>query len=372
MAWNEPGNKGNDPWGNGGNGKNQGPPDIDEILKNVGQKFGGGNNVSGFGLIVGLVVALLIWVISGFYTINEAERGVRLTFGQYSGLVEPGLSWKMTFVEEIIPVNINNVYSKRAQGQMLTEDENVVDVEMEVQYKITDPRQYLFSATDANESLSEAMDSALRYVIGHTKMDDILTTGREKVRQDTRVELERIIEPYNLGLMISDINFLPARPPEQVKQAFDDAIAAQEDEERYVQEAQAYAREREPIARGQVKRMEQEANAYKERIILEAMGKVAKFEQLLPQYRAAPEVTRERLYIEAMAEVFGNTSKVLIDNNNSNNMMYLPLDKLINKANPSQSVASPRVNYPVQNSVADPVNPYSQSRESRTARQGRD
>ena len=189
-----------------------------------------------------------------------------------------------TFLDKVIPVDISNTRTQPASGSMLTQDENVVRVEMEVQYRVTEPYKYLFSVTNANSSLREAMDSALRYVVGHNVVDDILTTGREKIRQDTWEELQRIIEPYKLGLTIVDVNFLPARPPEQVKEAFDDAISAQEDE-RYIREAEAYAREREPKARGRVKRIEQEANAYKERVILEAQGKVARFEKLLPEYR---------------------------------------------------------------------------------------
>ena len=277
MAWNEPGNKGNDPWGNKG-GNDKGPPDLDEVFRNLSKRFGGkgngssGQNFSSFSLIIILAIAFVVWGLSGLYTIKEAERGVALPFGQHNGEVGPGLHWKPTFIDEIYPVDVQSVRSVPSSGSMLTSDENVVKVELDVQYRISDAYAYLFSAVDANASLREATDSALRYVIGHNKMDDILTTGRDAIRRDTWKELERILEPYKLGLAIVDVNFLPARPPEEVKDAFDDAISAQEDEQRFIREAEAYAREIEPKARGEVERMAQQANAYKEREILGTRG----------------------------------------------------------------------------------------------------
>ncbi|MCE2570576.1 FtsH protease activity modulator HflK [Motilimonas eburnea] len=345
MAWNEPGNGGNkdrDPWQN--NNKNQGPPDLDEVFKKLSGKFGGtfggkggGGDVSTFGLTIVLIIGLLIWGVSGFYTIKEAEKGVVLRFGGYHETVLPGLHWNPKFIDEVIPVDVNTIRSLRGKGSMLTSDENVVEVEMDVQYKVSNPQQYLFSVTNADDSLSQALDSALRYVVGHTVMDSVLTTGRDVVRRDTWSKLEEITTPYNMGLEIIDVNFLPARPPVDVKDAFDDAIAAQEDEERFIREAEAYEREKEPTARGQVKRIEQEAIAYKENVILQAQGEVARFEALLPHYRAAPDVTRERLYIETMQEVLGSTSKVLLDSKGSNSMMYLPLDKILEQSNQTKS-----------------------------------
>ncbi len=348
MAWNEPGNGGNkdrDPWQN--NNKNQGPPDLDEVFKKLSGKFGGtfggkggGGDVSTFGITIVFIIGLLIWGVSGFYTIKEAEKGVVLRFGGYLETVLPGLHWSPKFIDEVIPVDVNTIRSLRGKGSMLTSDENVVEVEMDVQYKVADAKQYLFSVTNADDSLSQALDSALRYVVGHTVMDSVLTTGRDVVRRDTWNKLEEITAPYNMGLEIIDVNFLPARPPVDVKDAFDDAIAAQEDEERFIREAEAYEREKEPTARGQVKRIEQEAIAYKENVLLQAQGEVARFEALLPQYRAAPEVTRERLYIETMQEVLSSTSKVLLDSKGSNSMMYLPLDKILEQTNQSKGVKS--------------------------------
>ncbi|WP_105170975.1 FtsH protease activity modulator HflK [Pseudoalteromonas sp. T1lg24] len=352
MAWNEPGNNGNDkdPWNNKG-GRDQGPPDLDEVFRKYGDRFGGlfggkkgssNGGLSGPALVFVLIIAITVWAISGFYTVKEAERGVVLRFGQFHEVAMPGLRWKMTFVDRVIPVDIEAVRSLSASGFMLTEDENVVSVEFVVQYRVTDAYLYRFSVTDADHSLQQALDSALRYVVGHAKMDDVLTKGREQVRQDTWQELEKIITPYNLGIVLTDVNFKDARPPAEVKDAFDDAIAAQEDEERFIREAEAYQREIEPTARGRVTRMTQEAEAYKERVTLEAQGEIARFERLLPEYQAAKEVTRQRLYIDAMEEVLGNTSKVIVDVEGGNNMMYLPLDKIIQQSKENTTPARQR------------------------------
>lgn len=341
MAWNEPGGKNNDPWKNRGN-RDQGPPDLDDVFKKLFARFGkmgggkgnlpsGGKALGGIGLGVIVGILVVVWVISGFYTVREAERGVVLRFGEFNQFVDPGLRWKPTFVDSVTTVDVQTIRYMPSAGSMLTEDENVVRVEMEVQYRIIEPQKYLFAAMDPERSLSQALDSAIRYVVGHSIMDDVLTSGREVARQQVRQELESILAPYDMGIAIVDMNFKDARPPEEVKAAFDDAIAAQEDEERFVQEAQAYARAKEPEARGVVNRMNEEAQAYKERVILEAQGEVARFEELLPQYDAAPEVTRQRIYLETLEEVYSNTSKIMVDSDGSGNMMYLPLDKIMQR-----------------------------------------
>lgn len=348
MAWNEPGNNGknNDPWKQGG--RDQGPPDLDEVFRNFGKKlggiFGGGKSTGGSSgggasaaLVLILIVAALVWAFSGFYTIKESERGVVLRFGQYHDEVGPGIHWKPTFIDNVLPVDVTSVRSLRSDGFMLTQDQNLVRVTFEIQYRVFNARLYKFSVVDADSSLHQATDAALRYVIGHSIMDDVLTRGREVVRQNTRQELEGIIEPYKMGIALVDVNFRDARPPEEVRDAFDDAIKAQEDQERFVQEAQAYAREIEPRARGQVNRVMQEADAYKQQIVLKAQGEVARFEKLLPEYLAAPKVTRDRMYIETMEQVYSNTSKVLVDVKNGNNIMYLPLDKMINQGSGSST-----------------------------------
>ncbi|MDV2856274.1 FtsH protease activity modulator HflK [Oceanimonas sp. CAM02] len=354
MAWNEPGNGGKDrdPWGN--DGKHQGPPDLDKVIRNLSGKLGGvlggrgsgngGGGLGSFGVIVALVIAVAVWVVSGFYTIGEAQRGVVLRFGKFYQTVEPGLSWKATFIDRVYPVDVETVRSLPASGFMLTRDENLVRVEMDVQYRVIEPRDYLFNVTNADDSLHQALDSALRYVVGHSTMDDVLTVGRERVRQETRELLQEIIDPYQLGLMILDLNFLPARPPEEVKDAFDDAIAAQEDEQRFIREAEAYAREIEPKARGQAQRLLQEAEAYKQQIALRAEGEVARFRELLPQYELQPELTRQRIYLETMEEIYSKVNKVVVDTpEGSNSLMYLPLDKLMEQQATREARVDPNV-----------------------------
>ena len=354
MAWNEPGNNDKDPWKNKG-GKNQGPPDLDELLNDLGKKvsgiFGGnggkssggstpsGKSFSSIGISLVLIIAIVVYAFSGFYTIKEAEKGLVLRFGQYSGTVDPGINWQWTFIDRIIPIDMQSTREMQASGFMLTQDENVVRVEMQIQYRVVDARNFVFSVTNAVDSLNQSLDSALRYVVGHAKMDDILTSGREQIRQSVWQELEKIIEPYNLGLIIVDVNFKDARPPNEVKDAFDDAISAQEDQVRFLREAEAYARGIEPRARGRVKRIEQEALAYKERTVLDAQGEIARFEKILPEYQAAPKVTRQRLYIATMEKVYSNTSKVMVDVDGGNNMMYLPLDKIMQQQSTTQRVA---------------------------------
>ncbi|WP_147194493.1 FtsH protease activity modulator HflK [Pantoea sp. MBD-2R] len=353
MAWNQPGKNGQDrdPWGSsnnqggnsGGNkgGRDKGPPDLDDIFRKLSKKLGGlggGKNDGGNGQpapgrgsrLVGIVVvaAVVIWAGSGFYTIKEAERGVVTRFGKFSHLVEPGLNWKPTFIDQVRAVNVEAVRELAASGTMLTSDENVVRVEMNVQYRVTNPERYLFAVTSADDSLRQATDSALRGVIGRSTMDRILTEGRTVVRSDTQRELEETIRPYDMGITLLDVNFQAARPPEEVKASFDDAIAARENREQYVREAEAYANEVQPRANGQAQRILEEARAYKTRTVLEAQGEVARFAKILPEYKAAPEITRERLYIETMERVLSHTRKVLV-NDKGNNLMVLPLDQLM-------------------------------------------
>ncbi len=359
MAWNQPGNNGQDrdPWGSsnnqggnsGGNGnkggREQGPPDLDDIFRKLSKKLGGlgggkgsgsgGNSTQGprpqmGGRVVGIVAAavVIIWAATGFYTIKEAERGVVTRFGKFSHLVEPGLNWKPTFIDDVTAVNVESVRELAASGVMLTSDENVVRVEMNVQYRVTDPERYLFSVTSADDSLRQATDSALRGVIGKYTMDRILTEGRTVIRSDTQRELEETIRPYNMGITLLDVNFQAARPPEEVKAAFDDAIAARENEQQYIREAEAYTNEVQPRANGQAQRILEEARAYKTQTVLEAQGEVARFAKILPEYKAAPEITRERLYIETMEKVLSHTRKVLV-NDKGGNLMVLPLDQML-------------------------------------------
>ncbi|KLV04869.1 MULTISPECIES: FtsH protease activity modulator HflK [Photobacterium] len=384
MAWNEPGNNGGrdkDPWGNNNRGgRDQGPPDLDEVFSKLSRKFGGflgnkkgpstGGSVAGLGAIA--VLATAVWGFSGFYTIGEAERGVVLRFGKFYEMVDPGLNWKPTFIDEVTPVNVQAIRSLRSSGLMLTKDENVLKVEMDVQYRVAEPQKYLFSVSNADDSLRQATDSALRAVIGDSTMDEALTTGRQVIRSNTQEAIDSIIQKYDMGLLVVDVNFQSARPPEAVKDAFDDAIAAREDEERFVREAEAYSNDILPKATGRAERIKKEAEGYSERVINGALGEVAQFEKLLPQYMAAKEVTRNRLYLETMERVYANTSKVMVDSKSSGNLLYLPLDKLVNptqqKTQPASSSSS--VNYDIELEKVETA-PVSAAPRGETGRQGR-
>ncbi|WP_407081981.1 FtsH protease activity modulator HflK [Photobacterium leiognathi] len=387
MAWNEPGNNGGrddkDPWGNNNRGgREQGPPDLDEVFSKLSRKVGGvfGNKKgpSGNGSAVGLgavaVLAAAVWGFSGFYTIGEAEQGVVLRFGKVEKEVQPGLNWKPTFIDEVIPVNVQAIRSLRASGLMLTKDENVLKVEMDVQYRVDNAEKYLFSVTNADDSLRQATDSALRAVIGDSTMDQALTTGRQTIRANTQTAIDKIIAKYDMGIRVVDVNFQSARPPEAVKDAFDDAIAAREDEERFVREAEAYSNDILPKATGRAERLKNEAEGYSERVVNGALGDVAQFDKLLPQYLAAKDVTRERLYLDTMERVYSNTSKVLIDtkSGDSNNMMYIPLDKLMSQSNQAvkQQGSSDRLDGIELEKVETPA-PVAPAPRAETGRQGR-
>ncbi|WP_457913742.1 FtsH protease activity modulator HflK [Candidatus Gillettellia adelgis] len=358
MAWNQPGNNGQDrdPWGNGKNnnghsdGNNKGncnhtSPSFDEIFRKLKKKLsnldvskhskGNSSNTNRLcsklsNSMIGAIIfiAVTIWASSGFYTIKEAERGVITRCGKFSHLVQPGLNWKPTFVDELHIVNVESVRELAASGVMLTSDENVVHVEMNVQYRVTNPETYLFSVVNADDSLSQATDSALRGVIGKYSMDRILTEGRTVVRNDTQRILEETIRPYNIGITLLDVNFQAARPPEEVKASFDDAIAARENEQQYIREAEAYANEVQPRANGQAQRLLEDAKAYKDRTILEAQGEVARFEKLLPEYKVASDITRERLYLETIEKILSHTRKVLVSNK-GNALIMLSLDQIL-------------------------------------------
>ena len=374
--WGKPGQKKSEPQDNGSEQEskqqnNQQPPDLEEAFSSLLKKMGGNKNSNGneqptsFGKFIPAIIALaaIVWGASGFYTVQEAERGVVTRFGKLNQIVLPGLNWKPTFIDQVTPVNIERVMELNTSGSMLTQDENMVQVEMTVQYRVDDPAKYLFSVNNPNDSLKQATDSALRYVVGHMKMDEILTTGRATVREQTWNTLRDIIKTYDMGLLITDVNFQYARPPEEVKAAFDDAIKAQEDEQRLIREAEAYARGKEPIARGQAQRIIEQATAYKEKVVLEAQGEVERFTKLLPEYKAAPQLTRERLYLQTMEKVMANTPKVVMEG--SSNINVLPLEKLFGNSTASEAkhndvaVPTPAIQQPAQPKVAvqDAVQP---------------
>lgn len=354
MSWNEPGggNKGSrDPWGGG----NQGPPDLDEAFKKLQQQFAslfgggrGGSNGKGpakGGLSGGLISvvfagALLVWGLMGFYQLDEQERAVVLRFGEYHATLTPGLQWNPPLIDEVITVNTTKVRASGLREVMLTQDENIVEISMSVQYVIANPKDFVLQVRDPEVSLQHAAQSALRHVVGGTTMDLALTEGRAAIGLDVRDRLQQYLNDYSTGIQVSKINIDESKPPAQVQGAFDDVIKAREDEERVKNEAQSYANGIVPEARGGAQRVLEESNAYRDQVIARADGEAQRFDQLLTEYRKAPDVTRERLYLDTMQEVLANTNKVMVDVDGGNNVLYLPLDKMVPNAGQSRSAAS--------------------------------
>ncbi|MDZ7782984.1 MAG: FtsH protease activity modulator HflK [Halioglobus sp.] len=337
MAWNEPGGGNNpkDPWGGG----NQGPPDLDEALKKLQQKMGGlfgggssgggaGGKVSGTVLIAVLALALVVWGVLGFYQVDQQERGVVLRFGKYHETAMPGLHWNPPLIDQVTVINATRVRAVTFDEIMLTQDENIIEMRLSVQYAVENPEKFVLKVRDPERSLSHATQSALRHVVGDNSMDVALTTGRAQIALDVQSRLQRYLDMYETGIDIKQVNVDESKPPTQVQAAFDDVIKAREDEERLKNEAQSYANGIVPEARGAAQRQIEEASAYRERVIARARGEAERFTDLLAEYQKAPVVTRERLYLDAVQDVFAKTSKVMVDVEGGNNVMYLPLDKL--------------------------------------------
>jgi len=344
MAWNEPGG-GKDPWG-GGQGNGNGPPDLDEALRKIRDKFskfGGGSGNSGGPsgtnpgasknfIITLLVVVLAVWAFFGFYQVDEKEKAVVLRFGKFLEVVNPGLHWNPQLIDTVIieAITEEKQYKNKSRDLMLTEDENIVDVQLVVQYNIKDIKDYVLRVRNPEISLQHATDSALRHVVGSTNLDSVISTGREQISLDVKERLQTYLDNYVTGINVVKINIQDAKPPSDVKSAYDDVIKAREDQERVINEAQSYANGIIPEARGLSQRILEEANANKAKVIAEAEGEAERFEKLLSEYQKAPEVTRQRLYLDTMQEVMGNSTKVLVDVADGNNIFYLPLDKAMN------------------------------------------
>jgi membrane protease subunit HflK len=358
MAWNEPGGSGNkDPWGGGGS--DQGPPDLDEVVKKMQDKFGslfggkrrggggGGGAGRGSSFSIGLVVivAAIAWLISGIYIIDEGKRGVVLFFGEYYKTTLPGPHWYPRFIQSKEVVDIETINSVtigyrsgggtrrgatpvERESLMLTQDENIVDVQIAVQYKVKNASNYLFNVKDPDITLRQSVESALREIIGKNKMEFVLTEGRTEIANRVYKLSQEILDRYEAGLEITTVNMQNAQPPEPVQAAFDDAVKAREDNVRLKNEAEAYANDIIPKAQGRAARQLAEANAYKEKVIVEAKGEASRFTDILAEYKKAPEVTRKRLYIDAVESVMEKTSKVMVDVKGGNNLLYLPLDRL--------------------------------------------
>lgn len=331
MAWNESG-KDKDPW-KGSNGE-QGPPDLDEVVRNLQQKVrgmfggGGGGSFAGLGLIV--VVLILGWLATGIYKIDEAERGVIMRFGQFTETTMPGLRWHLPWpVESVEKVNVSKIRSFPNKSQMLTADENIVDVDLTVQYRAADANAYLFNVRDPDQTLKDVSESAIREVVGKSGMDFVLGEGRSEIAQRTRTLIQETLDQYGTGIEVTSVNVRDAQPPEQVQAAVEDAIKAREDKERFRLEAEAYANDILPRARGEAVRRLEEAEGYKQQVVADAQGETARFLALLEEYVKAPQVTRQRLYLQTVEAVLKDANKVIVDVPEGNSLMYLPLDKLV-------------------------------------------
>lgn len=338
MAWNEPGGGGKDPWGNRGD---QGPPDLDEAFKKLQAQlsgiFGGGRGGGGpsggqlTGGMMGLaaVVLLIVYGLLGLYQVDEQESGVVFRFGAaQEAIVEPGLHWNPPLIDVVEKVNVTRVNSHQHKALMLTEDENIVDVSLTVQYVVNDPVAFLVNVKRPEGSLDHATESALRHVVGSSGMDDVITAGRAAIAAEVQQRLQDYLDSYGTGILVSKVNIDESAPPEQVRDAFNDVQKAKEDEQRIINEANAYAESIIPNARGEAQKLIEQASAYRDQVIARAQGEAQRFEKVLTEYQLAKGVTRDRLYIDAMESVLSRSSKIMIDVEGGNNLMYLPLDRL--------------------------------------------
>jgi len=355
MAWNEPGNGDKDPWGNRGN---DGPPDLDDVVRNLQNKLGGffggkqsGDNKSsddnggslGLGIIAAII--LVVWLISGIYIVEPAEEGVVLRFGAYSESTQSGPHWHIPFpIEKVEIVDVQQIRNAEigyrstggragsnihSESLMLTKDENIVDLKIAVQYRIKDASMYLFNVRNADLTLRQMTESAIRETVGKSDMDFVLTEGRSAIVSDTETLLQDMLDKLETGLEITSVNMQDVQPPEQVQASFADAVKAREDKVRQKNEAEAYANDVVPRARGASFRLVQEAEAYKSQIMAKAEGETSRFLQVMAEYEKAPKITKERLYLDTMESVYSRSQKVLVDvSKDSNNVLYLPLDRM--------------------------------------------
>ena len=350
MAWNEPGGNDKDPWGNR-NRNSGGPPDLDEVFKNLknwfesltskkggaqsGRTGGGlpGGSIGGTGLMLVVGLLAVVWLLSGIYIVQPAQAGVVTQFGAFVKTTTPGPHWHLPWpLQKVEKVDVEEIRSAKLTSQLImTQDENIVDIDLAVQYNVKSAEDYLFNVRGPDRTLEEVVESALREVVGSTVLESVLTTGRDVVWNTTLTSLQQVMDDYESGIQVTAVNLERAQPPEEVQAAFSDAIKAREDKERFINEAQAYANEVLPRARGDAQRALEESEAYKARVVQAAIGESERFLSLLTEYAKAPEITSERLYLEAMETVLGNTSKVLVDGDGGNSLMYLPIDQLINQ-----------------------------------------
>lgn len=358
----------NDPrWGRGsqGNGQsqdnkkpNEGPPDLDQLWREFNQRLnrlfgnkggrgdggGIGPDIRGAGIGLGLIgaIILFLWLVSGFFIVQEGQTAVVLTFGKYSHMAPAGFNWRWPYpiqsheivnVSQVRTVEIgyrSNVRNKQArEALMLTDDENIIDIQFAVQYKLKNASDWVFNNRDQEDTVRQVAETAIREIVGRSKMDFVLYEGREKVALDVGQLMQQIVDRYKSGVQITNVTMQGVQPPEQVQAAFDDAVKAGQDRERQKNEGQAYANDVIPKARGAASRLLQEAEAYRARVIANAQGDASRFKQVLVEYQKAPTVTRDRMYLETMQQIFSNTTKVIVDSKSGGSLLYLPLDKLI-------------------------------------------
>ena len=376
MAWNEPGSNG----GTGGSSNNSHkssspppkkpdtPPDLDEVLRELHKKFNqflgrkkvvtlsskSPDTLPGHIIInIGIFIIIALWVLSGFFIVSPPEKAAVLLFGKYIGTDNPGLHWIPSLFESKYVVNVQQVLTYPYQAEMLTQDENIVSVDLVVKYRIDNLQDYLFNVSDPNESLQQATASALRQVIGQTNLDSVLTSGREVVREETTQVLEKTLDRYHSGLLVTGVSLQSAKPPEEVTAAFDDAIKAREDAKRFKNQALTYANRIVPNAQGNASRLIAEANGYKQQVILQATAATAYYLALLPEYVAAPAVMRERMYLDTMQSVLTHSTNVIVSSGQNNNLVYLPLDKLMSSKSDVSVPEKPVMTAPITAPASD-------------------
>ena len=381
MAWNEPGGSpdGNrKPWGNR---PEQGPPDLDEVIRNLQRKlsalFGGsatgrGPSTSGMrrygvGTLLGLLV--IVWLFTGLYQVDAAERALVLRFGRYVETTQPGLRWHVPWpVETKQLVNVATIESFSDQTRMLTADENLVDINLAVQFRRAKPLEYAFNVRDPDATLREVSESAIREIIGRSRLDSVLESGRQEINARTKDLIQRTLNAYKTGIEVTSVNLQGVSVPDPVAPSQQDAIKAREDKERLALEAQAYANDILPKARGAAARELQDAQAYKARKIADAEGETQRFTQLLAEYEQAPAVTRERLYLETLESVLGNSKKVVVDTKSGNNVLYLPMDKLMEQSRSSARDSSREGTITIHPAASAPSDTQADDRRSRGSR----
>lgn len=342
MGWNDD-DKNNNPWQSGGD---KGPPDLDAVVRDLQRKlgglFGGGgrrgtdqegpSGPGGSAMALIAVVVLVGWALSGFYTIDEQDRGVVLRFGEFHSTAMPGLRWRIPFpVDRVETVNVSQTERTSYKAPMLTQDENIVDVDLIVQYRRADPKAFLFNVAAAEDTLDDVIRSAIREVVGKSNLDYIITEGRADIAQRTKEIIQATLDTYGTGIQVYEVNLQDANFPSQVEASVQDAIKAREDSERMVLEAQAYSNDIIPRAQGAAARQIEEAKGYESRAIADAEGEASRFDQVRVEYERAPEVTRQRIYLETMEGILANSTKVLLDSEGDGNLLYLPLDRLMER-----------------------------------------